>query len=157
MYFWNLNDLKSLMANRPLTDREVLPYVIAYSVLTSAAFMLPTLSVNRWDAAGAIWSVALAIGGTIYVYRRNGGSAGEHFLQRLLVIGWVVAVRLVVVFFLALIALFVVIEIFGELSEETTWYEFLLIAIWELIGYERVAHHVGDVAQRTAHFQGEPA
>jgi len=151
MYFWNLRGLKSRMAERPLTDREVLPYLVVCNSIIAAVYSLALLPFNRWDALGVIWSVALAIGGTLYVYRCNGGAGGEQFLQRGLVIGWVVAIRWGVALIVASIPLYVGLEIFGEISDETTWYEFLMFAVWELIVYERVAHHVGDVAQRTVH------
>ena len=144
------------MATRTLTDREVLPYVVVFNVLTSAALMLPTLSVNRWDVAGAICSILLAIVGTLYVYRHNNGAAGENFLQRWLVIGWVVAVRWAALLVAMLVVLFVIAELVGEISEDTTWYELLVFAFWELIFYGRLAHHVGDVAQRKAQLLGGP-
>jgi len=69
MYFWNLSKLKSQMAERPLTDREVLPYLVVCNAIIAAVYSLALLPFNRWDALGVIWSVALAIGGTLYVYR----------------------------------------------------------------------------------------
>lgn len=34
---------------------------------------------------------------------------------------------------------------FGS-ADETTWYEFLYFAIAELLLYERIGHHIADVA-----------
>jgi hypothetical protein len=46
MYFWRVENLKSELASRPMTDREVLPYLVVESVLTAQAIALPVLSFN---------------------------------------------------------------------------------------------------------------
>jgi hypothetical protein len=111
---------------------------------------LPSESTNRWDTIGAIWSIALAIGGTMLAYQRNGSAHGRDFLQRWLLIGWVVGVRCIAASLIVIIPLYSVLIAMDQFSEVTTWYEFLILAVIELVYYERLAHHIGDVAQRSA-------
>src|SRR5919108_1465185 len=93
MYFWRIEALKSDLAVRPMTDRQVLPYLVACGVLMAAVGIIPFGPPNKWDLVGGGWSMLLAIVGTIHVYRKNGGEVGLHILQRFLAIGWVVGIR----------------------------------------------------------------
>lgn len=149
MYFWRIEKLKSEMAARPLSEREALPYLVVFVGLCAAVGYIPQSVANVWDGLGAFWSVALAVLGTIYIYRQNGGADGRHFLQRYFAIGWVVAIRWLAIVILAAVAFSALIEFLGNESEETTWYEFLFLAIVEIVVYWRIGHHVRDLAERT--------
>lgn len=136
------------MAARPLSQREELPYLVVYGALTALVAALPTTSLNIWDGLTGVWSILLAIFGTIYIYRQNGGANGHFFLQRYLAVGWVVAVRylavlvpIAIVFFALLVA--------DNASEVTTGGEFIFSAVAETIIYWRIAHHVRDLARKT--------
>lgn len=149
MYFWRIEKLKAELATRPLTDRETLPYLVYFVGWTTAASFIPATFTNVWDGLGAAWSVLLAVIGTLYIYRRNGGADGQYFLQRYFAIGWVVAIRWLVILVLAIVAFVGVLTALGSEAEDTTWYEFLFLAIAEAVIYWRTDHHVGDVANRT--------
>ena len=84
MYFWRIEQLKTEMAARPLSEREALPYLVVFVALSSAVAYIPQTTQNLWDGVGTVWSVLLAVVGTIYIYRQNGGAGGQHFLQRYL-------------------------------------------------------------------------
>lgn len=142
MYFWRIGELKSRMATAPLTERETLPYVIATYVLVALVPLFAPETRNTWDYAAVAWSVFLAVLGTLYVYRRNRGDDGSHFLQRYFAIGWVTMIR-----WLAVVApLLLLLVIWADLPEQTTWYEALCLGVAELVLYERIGHHIGDVA-----------
>jgi hypothetical protein len=150
MYFWRIEKLKSEMAARPLSDGQALPYLVVFVALYAGLGYLPHISFNVWDVLGAVFSVALAVVGTIYVYRRNGGAAGQYFLQRYFALGWVVTVRWFVVLLPAILAFFGVLEGLGfTIRDETQWYEFAFMAIAEILVYWRIGHHVGDLSTRT--------
>jgi hypothetical protein len=149
MYFWRIDKLKAEMAVRPLSEREVLPYLVVQIALLSVAGYIPATTTNVWDGLGAVWSVSLAIVGTIYIYRQNGGAAGRHFLQRYFAIGWVVLIRWLPMVVLMSVAFFALKTLLGEDVEETTWDEFLFIAVVEAVIYLRIGHHVRDLAKRT--------
>ncbi|MES2706821.1 MAG: hypothetical protein V4726_09490 [Verrucomicrobiota bacterium] len=150
MYFWRIEKLKTRMAARLLSEREELPYLVVTIALYSAAVCLPQTAQNFWDGLGAAWSVLLAVVGTIHIYRRNGGAAGRHFLQRYFAVGWVVTVRCLVVFILAGVAFYGTLTGMGVDAEDTQWYDFLFFAVVETALYWRIGWHVGDLAQRTA-------
>ena len=137
------------MAARPLSEREVLPYLVVFVGLYAAVGYIPHTITNVWDGLGAVWSITLAVVGTIYIYRQNGGADGQHFLQRYFAISWVVTIRWLVILFLAAVAFFATLTMLGSEAEETTWYEFLCIAVVEALIYWRIGYHIRDLAQRT--------
>lgn len=143
MYFWQIEELKRELIARPLTDRKVLPYLLIFLGSTGLLPVFPTESMNLWDYAGATWTLLLAIVGTIYLYRCNGGAAGIHFVQRYLSIGWVVAVRWGVVVMAAFVAMLFLID---TSAEETTPQVALFFIIAEVVLYERIGHHIRTVA-----------
>ena len=149
MYFWRIEKLKTEMAVRPLSEREVLPYLVVFVGLFAAVGYIPQSMTNIWDGLGAVWSFGLTVLGTLYLYRQNGGASGQHFLQRYLAISWVITIRGLVVLILAAVAFFTLMTLFVSAQEETTWYEFLFFAAVETVVYWRIGHHVRDLAQKT--------
>jgi hypothetical protein len=149
MYFWRIEQLKAKMALAPLSDREVLPYLAVFAGLSAAVSSLPYPTYNIWNALSGVCSVLIAIVGTLYIYRQNGGATGEHLLQRYFALGWVVTVRWLGPIVLALIAYLTALEAAGVSSDSTTWYDALFFVVGELVIYIRTAYHVRDLAQRT--------
>ena len=149
MYFWRIENLKTDLAGRPLSDREALPYLVVYVVSAALASSLPQMTSNGWDNLGAALSVTVALCGTIYIYQQNGGAHGQYFLQRYFAIGWVVTVRCLVIIVVLLIALFSTLEVLGLLTDATTWYEVAFIAVAEVIVFWRIGRHVHDLSQRS--------
>ncbi len=86
--------------------------------------------------------------GTIYIYRQNGGAEGQHFLQRYFAVGWVITIRLLVVFFLVAVAFYGTLDAIGAETESSHWYDFLFVAVLEAVYYWRIGHHVRDLARR---------
>jgi hypothetical protein len=150
VYFWRIDALKTQLLQGPLSDRQVLPYLVLYCALTAAVGLIPIGAMNAWDFLDGSWSVLLAVIGTIYIYRQNGGGTGQHLLQRYLAIGWVVGVRWVAAMLAVFVVYFGSVEVFGELSEATTWQESLMLAAAETVLYWRIGHHVFQVAHPEA-------
>lgn len=147
MYFWRVEELKTVLATRPMSDREALPYLIAFVALSGAAAGGPPLETfNFWDWLQVGWSVALALVGTVSIYRRNGGERGQQFLQRYLALGWVVSIRWV----LFLIPLLVLYAVGMGDAGETTASDALFFAAIEAVLYWRIGWHIHDLARRTA-------
>ena len=146
MYFWHIEALKTELVRQPLTEKQVLPYLVVFSALTAAVGIIPFGAINKWDMLGGGWSMLLAIVGTIYVYRQNGGEHGHHLLQRYLSIGWVVGVRWIAALMVIAVVYFSLLEVLSEVSESTTWQDFVLLAVAEFALYWRIGHHIFEVA-----------
>lgn len=149
MYFWGIERLKDQLVSRPLSEREVLPYVVACGALTSIVANVPAEINGIWDIMGGCRSVALAVFGTIFIYRQNGGASGQHFLQRYLAIGWVTAIRWLVFFLFTGFAFYTVVSLMAASEHrQTAWYDFVFISIMEVILYRNIGIHIRDVADR---------
>ena len=146
LYFWKINDLKRRLAAAPLSDREALPYYVAYNALAALTMLIPAVEFNQWDWTGGVITLAFAILGPIWVYKRNGGSAGIQFLQRVLALGLVMSLR---IFAMAMAGFFVFHMIVAATSGETPgtdWYDVMLIAGLQFALYARIGIHIRDVA-----------
>jgi hypothetical protein len=149
MYFWRIEDLKDRMVSRPLSEREALPYLLVFVGLTALVGFFPNENLNWWDRLGTGYSVLLAVLGTIWIYRQNGGAEGHFFLQRYLAIGWVASIRWMAVLLALCIPFFLMLSLYDIESEVTTWYDFVFLAIVETVLYWRIGAHVRNIAQRT--------
>ena len=150
MYFWRIEKLKSELAAHPMSDRDVLPYVVVDAVLkstlTSITMAFPISSYNIWNLLGTGWSIALAVLGTIYIFRQNGGVRGQQFLPRYFALGWVVGWR----WFALYVSLIWLLMFVGIIEDETNACEFLVVVIAELLLFAWIGKHVRDVALATA-------
>jgi hypothetical protein len=143
MHFWRIEELKNKLKEKPLTEREALPYFLIYSALTTLVSILPTEETNFWDYVDVVSALIVTLAGTVYTFRCNGGTEGSHFLQRYFAIGWVVVLRWgVVVFPLFILVLGV--------TEETTWHDAVYFGVAAIVYYQRLGHHMRDVAASTS-------
>lgn len=149
MYFWRIERLKREMVIRPLSESETLPYLVVYVTCSTVFSFVPDPFSNVWDTLSATFSAFLAVVGTIYIYRQNGGADGQYFLQRYFAIGWVFRLRWILIVTVSTVIFFTLLELANVSSEETTWYEFLFVSVFEVIIYQRIGYHVRDVARRT--------
>ena len=150
MYFWRIEILKQTLVERPLSERETLPYLVVYVGLTSAALYVSQGLNNVWDYLEAGLNVLITVLGTLHIYRKNGGANGHHFLQRYFAIGWVVTLRWLVAGVLLMVLFYGILVVLGADLEETSWYEVLFLTVLACAVYWSIGRHVGDVAQRTA-------
>ena len=146
MYFWRINELKSRLASGAFTDHEAFPYLVGSSILVALIPAFPPDTKNIWDYVLVGWSVLLAVIGTLYVYRLNGGPAGTQFLHRFFAIGWVAMLRWAA----AVVPLGILLDVFLDHPEHTGWQAAIYFAASEVILYERIGHHINDVARRAA-------
>ena len=70
-------------------------------------------------------------------------------MQRYFAISWVVTLRWLVIGTITIIIFSILLALANVSLEETTWYEFLFVSVFEVIIYQRIGHHVRDVARRT--------
>ena len=123
---------------------------MVFLALNGVALLVPRTTPDGWNYLDAGCSIFLAIAGTIYIYRKNGGAAGDHFMQRYFVIGWVVAMRWFAWVVPAIFFYYVALSDFGVEGEPASWHEAAFFAACETILYWRIGHHVADLRRRSA-------
>lgn len=145
MYFVRYDPLKEKLRSRTLSDREALPYLMVFSVLSMLTFVLPMCGeFNTWDWIDGGLSVLLVIGGVFYAYVRNGADQGFDFIQKYTVLGWVTVVRCVLVFMPIVIVTYIVADLLSLTTEETGWFDVFVGAIFQVILYQRISRHIAD-------------
>ncbi len=150
MYFWRIEKLKTAMATAPLTEREVLPYLIASVVVVSIILgaMRHAPITSFWEDISTLCNIILAVFGTLYIYQQNNGKNGQHLLQRYIAISWVVSIRWLIGFIILSIVLLGILLGLHVTVENIALIFFIFSFIAQVILYWRIGHHVQDIAQR---------
>ena len=146
MYFIKYEPLKTLLRARSLGDREALPYLVLFAGLTALVGGLPAKDgFNIWDTTSVVLSVILAIAGVAYAYYQNGAGEGYDLIQKYVVLGWVVAVRFIIIAVPVAVALVALGDFMGLVSYDSTgWFDVAVIALFEAFLYQRIGRHIRD-------------
>lgn len=142
MYFWNINKLKSDFKEGSVTEKNILQYLIAYTVLVGIT-MIPYGETNQFDMISAALMIPISILGILYTYACNGGEAGDNFLAKYFAIGWVVTIRFVAAFIPVMFVLGIIVGLSGtEIPENTAlWDVFLEVTITAVL-FWRIGVHI---------------
>lgn len=94
---WDTEHLKFALAAHALSERKTFLYflaIFAFDWMQFTAIRLsPALdSIASWERADALFTLALTLGGLVYLFICNGGARGRDFLYRYfplsVVVGW---------------------------------------------------------------------
>jgi len=107
MYWLSLSGAKRDLRSGNLSSRTLLPYVLAFGAFESLSISMSALAPGGpdpelTDLYLALVSVGITVLGLLHVYRKNGGVAGQNFVERLLVIGWVTGIHFMAAAFAAI-------------------------------------------------------
>jgi hypothetical protein len=132
--------------------------VVAYASAHLAFWTLGTLipaghsEVSRGQVAAVLGVVLILIAGLQAAYRANGGAVGRDLAGRLLALGWVIGMRMILLW-LALILLVMVLAIAAaatrrELSGPTLEISAaVVILLANLVFFWRLAHHLKELSR----------
>lgn len=148
MYFYSINKLKSRLEAGPLPEKEALPYVIAFAFLASLIAYFPGPPENKWDYIEMGFALVLAIVGTIWLFKANGGQHGKDFIHRYIILGWVVAVRFATGLLPAAIGLYFIAFFANFVSDETNWFDCLIVIASEVLFYLYFGKHLSDLRKK---------
>ena len=156
MYFIRLDPLKGQLRDRTLSDREALPYYLVFMALTTAVASMPMRrEVNRWDVLLVVINMVITIGGLIYCFAKNGGKAGYDFIQKSVVLGWVLTVRLVPLFIGTCVADIIIKHLLGHTPGTTTWVNVVIVTPYVIIYFQRLGKHMHDTNRNRANQESE--
>lgn len=145
---WNISRLKENLARGQVTERHVLIYVLLVCLwITGLGFQFEK-EIGFWTQVDGVLFTLFTLLGTLYLYRKNGGSRGDDFLLRLVALHAVFGLRfrilvLVPTVFLGLSGYYF---LFGHMDfpgpeEAEGGYLSLLTLIFELLYYWRMRVH----------------
>ena len=143
MHVLDIRTLKATLKARALSSGEAVRYIAAQGALLSWLF-IPGQTTVDWMF---ITNPLLALAGTYYCYRCNGGADGIRLAERYLAIGWVVMCRGIAFLFLPLaigLAAWTIAtagEGPGDAVMSTALIGLMLLMYW------RIGVHLADVAR----------
>lgn len=146
MYFFSYQPLKEKLRAREVSDRESLPYLLAFLGMTSLAIATTSSGMTSgfWSLLSVAVSVCISIGGGFYAYICNGGKDGFDIVLKYIVLSWIVSVR----WFFILFPLLIVGQVFGMAlglaTPETGLFDVLLYSALEALIYQRIGRQIRD-------------
>lgn len=164
MYFFSLKKLKKELQEAPLTEKQTLPYLIAWlasytlsgqmtSWITSFAIGTDETRYNFWDYIGSTFSIIAIIIGTLWLFHKNHGDKGCYFIQRYLAIGWVASLRYMIFGSLLYVLIFIFLEQHGYNFDNSTGFNGVAFClVLEVLYFWYLGKHIADVAD-TATYQ----
>jgi hypothetical protein len=138
-----MHALKQQLRDRTLTDREALPY---YLVLTVGMCIVP-LTASPASARAmllGLLSATIAVLGVIYDYDQNGGRTGYDFIQKSIVLGWVLALRMLALMIPVAIVVGLPIAFWHPPADMMVWVEFIFSTVFICIYYMRLGKHLKE-------------
>ena len=151
MYFIQYQPLKEKLRERDLSESEALPYWILFNVLVVLGFSVPTTGdFNAWNAIEGVMSLLFTICGIYHVYSQNGGASGFDFIQKVVVLGWVVSIRCLLVFIPSMIVFYIFAGILELVSDDKNLLDVLVIAAFYIIYFQRLGEHIKDTTKSEA-------
>ena len=162
MYLWDIKALKKKLVAHSLTEAQVFAYFLVVLTLDTLLYQLSMVfsgpePAEIWDYVEYVGTVIFTVGGTLVVYRANGGASGRQFLLRYFPLMWVLTIRFLVFMVPILIVAGLVMFGFSETLFDTEAEDaaFLPITrallvvswVWFLVFYYRLAVHMNDVAK----------
>jgi hypothetical protein len=172
MYFWNIEKLKAQLIERPLTDKETLPYVIAYALiyaiifeLVNFAYSIPPDLATKSEAYGIsdflyfIFYLIVIIFSTKWIFNKNRVYNENYFLQRYTALGWVVMIRVTVFLTIFVLLLAIITLILGWdadrvfESDKFGYIAFVMTYFVYFLYFWYFGKHISDVAQKATYHQ----
>lgn len=158
MYFFSLRKLKKELQEAPLTEKQTLPYLIAWLVsyalsiqitswVTSFFGGIAETRYNLWDYLGSAFAIISIIIGTLWLFHKNHGDKGYYFIQRYLAIGWVASVRYMIFGSLLYVLIFLFLAQYGYNFDDSTGFNgFAFCLVLEVLYFWYLGKHIADVA-----------
>lgn len=151
-YMWSTGFVRDRLRTGRLSEAASFGYffvIMAFDWLQFTFIVTtPRPSISPWSLADSWATFAVTVLGLLYLYLKNGGGAGQHFLRRYfplsVTVGWKFVGAMFGTLWLIPIAL-------GGQSQETLgWSSIVAIAAVNVVMFWRIGFHLGTLARETA-------
>ncbi|HOY70725.1 MAG TPA: hypothetical protein PL131_08305 [Methylotenera sp.] len=153
MYFWKIEKLKAQLIEKPLTDKEALPYLIATLILYALCMYigLPT-DYGLPFFFTLLLQLVSCIYGTIWLFKQNGGDNGKQFIHRYFTVGWVASIRFFVIAIPIFIVILTILTMLGLVhadAKTTGWNDVFTSLLMYSTFYWYLGKHISTIANQT--------
>lgn len=143
-YVWSTSFVKELLLKDQISEAAGFRYFLAIMAFDWLQFTLmattPRASISAWSATAAWLSVAITVLGLPYLYFKNGGVAGQHFLQRYFALSVTVGWKFVAAMFIASWLVPAVLP--GQGAETLGWSNTAALAFMNILMFWRIGFHL---------------
>jgi len=149
-YFWSSHFVREQLRANALSEAVTFSYFLAITAFDWLQFTLiatvPNADISIWSVVSMWATFVLTVAGVIYLYVRNGGSAGKQFLYRYfplsVTVGWKFVMATVVVTWLVDFVLS------GTSAEVRGWTSTLALIALNVGMFWRIGAHLASLAGR---------
>jgi hypothetical protein len=147
MIWWKINELKTQLSERKLSEAAKFSYLLMSVLLTSAfiSFPISTYDMNDWAIGSGLMNLVLTAAGTVWLYRINGGSMGQNFLERYVSLSFVYFLRYSAIALPTLVLIYTVAYAVGINSDEFNAFDLIISSICLAAYYLGLSKHIRDV------------
>ena len=155
MYFWEMHLLKKQLIEANLTEGQLFSYILVYvalsAIVVEAIPYFPFESLNIWNYVQSIANVVIAIIGTVWIFRANGGKSGHEFAARYFSVGFVATIRFLALLLPLMVVMIVIhISVYGTKEEvQKGITEFVLFSTWYVLLYVYIAKQLREIAEKS--------
>ncbi len=151
-YIWSTGFVRDRLRTGRLSEAASFSYFLAIMTFDWLQFTviatMPTPSISPWSSANSWATFALTVFGLLYLYLKNGGGAGQHFLRRYfplsVTVGWKFVGAMFITLWLVPVAL-------GGQSQETLgWSSTVASAAVNIVMFWRIGVHLESLAREPA-------
>ena len=151
-YLWSTGFVRDRLRAGRLSEAASFSYFLAIMTFDWLQFTViattPTPSISPWSSAGSWTTFAVTVLGLLYLYLKNAGGAGQHFLRRYfplsVTVGWKFVGAMFVTAWLMPVALS------GQSQEALGWSSTVAFAAVNIVMFWRIGVHLGLLARDTA-------
>ena len=148
-YLWSTAFVRELLRTDRLSESASFRYFLAIMTFDWLQFTgiatTSTPNISPWSAAGSWITFAVTVLGLLYLYLKNGGGAGQHFLRRYFSLSVTVGWKFVAAVFLTLWLIRVAL---GSQSQTTMgWSSTAAVAAINVIMFWRIGTHLESLAR----------
>jgi hypothetical protein len=151
-YMWSTCFVRDRLRTDRLSEAASFGYFLVIMAFDWLQFTFiattPRPSISLWTLANSWTTFAVTVGGLLYLYIKNGGGAGQHFLRRYFPLSVTVGWKFVGAMFGTLWLIPVVLG--GQSQEALGWSSTVAIAAVNVIMFWRIGFHLGSLAHETA-------
>jgi hypothetical protein len=150
-YLWDTKYVKSLLANRSLTEEKSFAYFFAIMGFDWLQFttiqLMRASNITDWERTGIVLTFLLTILGILFLFWCNGGIKGKDFLYRYFPLSFIVGWKFLICASTAL-------WILGFLLHDTSksfvgWASTIVMTVINLAMFLRIGVHMKELALGT--------
>lgn len=143
-FLWSSTFILNALRQKDLSEPATFGYFLTIMAFDWLQFTLiattPTPSISPWSTANSWTTFAITVLGLIYLYIKNGGSAGRNFLQRYFPLSVTVGCKFVVAMFLVSWLMPTILA--GQSREVLGWSTMAALAAVNMLMFWRIGVHL---------------